>query len=71
MEVHADSATGPLLGETAAIEPSATMGAPAQLKADLAPTSGVHDVFVVFRNAAAPQGQSLFVVMTATFVHSH
>jgi cytochrome c len=68
VEVHVDSATGPLVGETPAIAPSATMGAPSLLQAPIS-ASGVHDLFFVFRNPDAPAGQSLFVLVTATFVH--
>jgi cytochrome c len=69
IEVHADSATGSLLGETAVIEPSADSAAPpAQLHASFTPTVGVHDLYFVFRNDQAPSGQQmLFVVLTATF----
>ena len=70
VEVHVDSATGPLVGETAAIQPAETMGAPTQLRAAVAPTAGVHDVYFVFRNAEAPQGRSLFILTTATFEHA-
>ena len=69
-EVRMDSATGPLVGETEAIQPAETMGAPTQLRAVLRPTAGVHDVYFVFRNADAPQGRSLFILMTATFEHA-
>jgi cytochrome c len=67
VEVRLDSATGPLVGETDVIQPAAAMGAPTQLRAALKPTTGVHDVFFVFRNEQAPTGRSLFVLMTATF----
>ena len=69
VEVRVDSATGPLIGETEAIQPSATMAAPTQLRATLQPTTGVHDVFFVFRSPDAPEGRSLFVLTTATFEH--
>ena len=70
VEVRVDSATGPLVGETAAIQPSETMGPPTQLRAALVPTTGIHDVYFVFRNAAAAQGRSLFILTTATFEHA-
>jgi cytochrome c len=70
VEVRLDSATGPLVGETPWIQPTETMAAPTQLKAALQPTTGVRDVYFVFRNAEAPQGRTLFVLMTATFVSS-
>ena len=69
VEFRVDSATGPLLGETEVIKPSADSAAPpVQLHASLTPTTGVHDVYLVFRNEQAPTGQQmLFVVLTATF----
>jgi cytochrome c len=67
VEVRLDSATGPLIGETDVIQPAAAMGPPTQLRAALRPTSGVRDVYFVFRNGEAPAGRSLFVLMTATF----
>jgi cytochrome c len=70
VEVRLDSADGPLVGETAAIQPAETMGAPTQLRAVLAPTTGVHDVYFVFRNAEAMQGRNLFILTTATFEHA-
>jgi cytochrome c len=68
IEVRRDSATGPLLGETETIQPTAdAAGPPAQLRATLKPTTGVHDLYFVFRNAAATGPGMLFVVLTATF----
>ncbi|MEO5814645.1 MAG: hypothetical protein ABIT20_05135 [Gemmatimonadaceae bacterium] len=68
VEVRLDSPTGALLGETAGIEPSATMGGvPTMLRAALQPTVGVHDVYFVFRNATAKEGQNLLILTTATF----
>ena len=69
VEFRVDSATGPLLGETEVIKPSADSAAPpVQLHASLSSTAGVHDVYLVFRNEQAPNGQQmLFVVLTATF----
>jgi cytochrome c len=70
VEVRLDSATGPLVGETEVIQPAAAMGPPTLLKAALVPTAGLHDVYFVFRNAQAAEGQNLFVLTTATFVHA-
>jgi cytochrome c len=67
VEVRLDSATGAMIGETEAIQPAATMGAPTQLRASLAPITGARDVFFVFQNPEAPQGRNLFILMTATF----
>jgi cytochrome c len=68
VEVRLDSATGALIGETAVIQPQTAMGAPSPLRAALRPTAGVHDVYFVFRNETAKEGQNLFVLFTATFV---
>jgi cytochrome c len=68
VEIRLDSASGPLAGETEQIHPQATMGAPSQLRAVLRPTTGMHDVYFVFRNELAKEGQNLFVLFTAMFV---
>ncbi|HEV7595729.1 MAG TPA: ThuA domain-containing protein [Gemmatimonadaceae bacterium] len=68
VEVHLDSPTGALLGETELIRPTADPAAPpSRLRAPLQPTSGVHDVYLVFRNADAAGDQFLFGVLTANF----
>ncbi|MEP7000914.1 MAG: c-type cytochrome, partial [bacterium] len=67
VEVRLGTPTGALLGETAAIEPAAMMGAPTMLRASLQPTAGVHDIYFVFRNPLAKDGQNLLVLTTATF----
>jgi len=66
IEVHLDTPTGALLGESELIRPSAD-GAPSRLRTELRPTSGVHDVYLVFRNADAKGDGFLFGVLTATF----
>jgi hypothetical protein len=43
------------------------MVAPSRLRAALTPTSGLRDVYFVFRNEAAKEGQNLFVLFTAAF----
>jgi cytochrome c len=67
VEVRLDSATGALVGETELIQPQPTMVAPSRLRAALRPTTGVHDVYFVFRNENAREGQNLFVLFTAAF----
>jgi cytochrome c len=67
VEVRLDSATGTVVGQTDVIQPRATMGPPSQLRATLAPTSGVRDVYFVFRNDEAKEEQNLFVLFTAKF----
>ena len=69
VEVRLDSATGPLLGETDVIRPAQTMDTPTRLRAQLRPTTGIHDLYFVFRADDAPQGRNLFILTTATFEH--
>jgi cytochrome c len=66
IEVHLDSPTGVLLGESEMIRPT-TDAAPLRLRTVLRPTPGVHDVYLVFRNTDAKGDQFLFGVLTATF----
>jgi cytochrome c len=66
IEVHLDSPTGALLGESELIRPTAD-AAPLRLRTVLRPTPGVHDVYLVFRNSDAKGDQFLFGVLTATF----
>ena len=68
VEVHLDSPTGTLLGETEVIQPTTNPAAPpSQLRAVLRPTSGVHDVYFVFRNPDAKGDQFMFALLTAKF----
>ena len=66
IEVHLDSPTGTLLGESEMIRPT-TDAAPLRLRTVVRPTPGVHDVYLVFRNTDAKGDQFLFGVLTATF----
>jgi cytochrome c len=67
VELHADSASGPLLGATEAIQPQQGSGAPLQAHAAITPTTGTHDVHIVVKNDAVKSDQMLLVLMTATF----
>jgi cytochrome c len=68
IEVHIDSPTGPLIGESELIRQTTDSAAPpSQLRTALQPTSGVHDVHLVFRNPDAKGDQFLFGLLTATF----
>jgi cytochrome c len=68
IEVHVDSASGPLLGESELIRPTADSAAPpAQLRTVLRPTAGLHDVYLVFRNPDARSDGFMFGLLTATF----
>jgi cytochrome c len=66
IEVHLDSPTGTLLGESEAIRPTAD-AMPLRLRTVLRPTSGVHDLYLVFRNPEAQGDGFLFGLLTATF----
>jgi cytochrome c len=68
IEVHLDSPTGPLLGESELIRPTTDpSAAPSQLRTALRPTSGSRDVYLVFRSLDAKGDQFLFGLLTATF----
>jgi cytochrome c len=68
VEIHIDSPTGPLLGESELIRPTADASAsPSQLRTALRPMSGLHDVYLVFRSPDAKGDQFLFGLLTATF----
>jgi cytochrome c len=68
IEVHLDSPTGALLGESELIRATAdSTPRPLQLRTALKPTSGLHDVHLVFRNPDANGDGFLFGVLTATF----
>lgn len=67
VEVRLDSPTGPLIGETPVIPPNPTMAAPSQLRAPLTPTTGMRDVYFVFKNDQITDPRTLLVLMTATF----
>jgi cytochrome c len=68
VEVRIDSPSGPLIGESALIRPTTDSTAPpSKLRAPLRPTSGLHDVYLVFRSPDAKGDQFLFGLLTATF----
>ena len=66
IEVRADSLTGALLGQSDPIQPSNDQ-APQPRRIPLAATSGVHDLYFVFRNAGATGDGFMFAVLTGTF----
>ena len=68
VEVHIDSDDGTLIGETPMLPKSASMTAPpTQLHAPLKPTTGMHDVYFVFKNERTPG--MIMIALTATFVN--
>ena len=68
LEIHADSASGTLLGASQPIAPQTAQNAPPiESRITLRPTSGMHDLYVVVRNAAATTDGMLMVLITAKF----
>ena len=61
VEIHLDSPKGQLIGESPFMEPGGALGERSQLRAPIAPTEGIHDVYFVFQNPKA-DGRSLMVV---------
>ena len=66
IEVHTDSLTGALLGESEPIQPTADQ-MPASRRVSLPATSGVHDLYFVFTNPDAKGDGFMFGVLTVTF----
>jgi cytochrome c len=65
VEVHLDSPTGQLIGETPFLVPVDGFGGK-PIKATIKPTTGLHDVYLVFVNPKA-DGRSLMVVTGVEF----
>ncbi len=66
VEIHLDSPKGQLIGESPFMEAGGAVGARNQLRAPIAPTEGIHDVYLVFQNPKA-DGRSLMVVTDFEF----
>ena len=65
--MHTDAADGTLIGETETVQAQQAQNAPPiQARATLKPTTGMHDVYFVFKGEKA-EGMP-FIAMTATFV---
>jgi cytochrome c len=70
IEVRLDEPTGKLVGETALISPAdgaSITSMPPPVVAKLSGMTGVHDVYLVFKNDKAPAGQALFVLIDVEF----
>ena len=68
IEVRLDAVNGPLAGQTQLIVPSEKEGFAADLAvAPLNGQSGMHDIYLIFKNDQAPAGQSLFVMTGIKF----
>lgn len=70
IEVRLDRVDGTLVGESKAIVPSKGKDpslTPTIANIKISPTTGVHDVYFIFRNEKAPGGQSLFIISNIAF----
>ncbi len=69
IEIHIDSPTGPLIGQTPTIVPvkeqTDNFLTP---EAKLQPTLGKHDIYLVYKNETSPPGQSLFVILNSQYI---
>lgn len=73
LEIHLDSPAGPLIGETSVVVPAEgpiTQPRPTMAMAALKPTSGMHEVYFVFRNEKAEGGRILFIVTNIVYMNS-
>lgn len=71
IEVHIDSPTGPLIGQTEPIVPQKgdfQKTGPILPAAKITPTAGKHDIYFVCRNNTSPAGQSLFIMMFINYI---
>jgi cytochrome c len=72
IEVHIDSPTGAIIGESTPIVPSTgkiTQPQPIMAMAKLKPTTGMHEVYYVFRNEKGAGG-ILFIVTNIAYMSS-
>ena len=72
IEIRLDRADGTMVGESKVIEPSKGKEpslTPTIANIKISPTTGVHDVYFIFRNEKAPGGQSLFIISNIAFKH--
>ena len=68
IEVRTDAVDGTLIGETEMVQPQTAQNAPPiQAHAPLKPTTGMHDVYFVFKNEGTPG--MIMIALTATFVN--
>jgi cytochrome c len=70
VELHLDSPDGPLVGVSDRIEPAEAQGFQPPPPANLllrSGTSGIHDVYFIFKNETAPATQALMTVTSLAF----
>ncbi|MCA6074832.1 ThuA domain-containing protein [Fulvivirga sedimenti] len=71
IEIHLDSPDGPVIGTSEMLSPvegPIMSVAPRTAMISLSPTSGKHDLYFVYKNENAPEGQSLMVHVAASFM---
>lgn len=73
VEVRIDAPDGKVIGTSNAVAPSESPNGPDQpassvLRAQIQPTNGFHDLYLVYRNPGAPGAQNLFVLVNIVFV---
>jgi cytochrome c len=69
LEVRLDSATGPLQGTAEIAQVTGQSPAPVGSRVAMNAGTGVHDLYFVVRNERAAAGQTLVILLTATFEH--
>jgi cytochrome c len=70
IEVRIDSPDGPVIGSSKTFEPVKSEGPipqPIMVPIKLQPTSGYHDVYFIYKNEKAAEGQSLFILVNIQF----
>ena len=73
VEIHIDSPTGPVIGESSPIVPTQgkfSQPVPTISMAKLTPTQGMHQVYFVYKNEKSPSGQMLFILLNVTYINS-
>ncbi len=71
VEVHIDSPTGPIIGESTPITPNKgkiDKPLPIFASAKLTPPSGMHEVYFVFKNDKSVSGQILFIMLNVQYM---
>jgi cytochrome c len=73
VEVHIDTPDGPVLGESSLI--TAQKGpvsppVPIISTVNLKPTTGSHDVFLVYKNEKSAPGQPLFILLNVQYLYN-
>ena len=75
VEVRIDSPTGNVIGSSDQIVPTKGQGqgammAPIIKVVKIAPTSGLHDIFFIYKNDKSAPGQTLFILVNIQYVYN-